>query len=120
MQTCARPISPEEPEPVFRGARFLSKNRKLVVDMVHHTDHYLNTITNHYVQEKGWQRFTGKTETGYVFQGRTSERSQKVIEDATLEIPEEIEALDNAYNDRQWLLIKLRKDRKSTRLNSSH
>src|SRR5690606_22585597 len=29
-------------------------------------------------------------------------------EDATLEIPEEIEALDRAYNDRQWLLIKLR------------
>ena len=58
----------------FKG-KLIAKKTKVT----HHTDHYLNTITNHYnVTQDQYGRevsrtFSHKTETGYIFQKRTTE-----------------------------------------------
>ncbi|RZI46628.1 hypothetical protein [Candidatus Finniella inopinata] len=57
-------------------AVFFSGKGKVILNRLQHTDHYLNTITRHYAVDKlGRQHFTHTTETGYIFQRRTTERT---------------------------------------------
>jgi hypothetical protein len=70
---------------VFGKAAFISRRKKVVLDVLRHTDHYLNTITRHHVDG----RYTHSTETGYIFQHRTTERTQKEIETGDKEFPAE-------------------------------
>ena len=70
---------------LFGKAAFISKRRKIILDILHHTDHYLNTITRHSVNG----RYTHTTETGDIFQRRTTEKKQ--IEKEGPEIPEEVD-----------------------------
>ena len=62
-------------------ARFFSRTGKITIDVAHHTDHLLNTITNHYtVDQWGRETFTHTTETGYIFQRRTTEIKKETID----------------------------------------
>ncbi len=70
-----------EAERAMRESSLISKGEKIVVEVTHHKDHYLNTITDHYIiEELGFRRFSHRTETGYIFQKRTTEKTTKEFE----------------------------------------
>ena len=85
---------------VFGKAVFISRKKKVVLDVFRHTDHYLNTITRHHING----RYTHSTETGYVFQRRTTEKTQKEVELEGEEFPEAAaQAQQSAQGKRNFL-----------------
>lgn len=85
----------------FENASFLPKRGKLLIEVLKHTDHYLNTITNHYTVDRwGRRTFTHKTETGYVFQRRTTEKKQVEANDSEGS-PELSQAVNDIKQDLQ-------------------
>ncbi|MDR1561298.1 MAG: hypothetical protein LBS23_03010, partial [Holosporaceae bacterium] len=77
------------------------------VKVQHHTDYYLNTITDHYTRDQfGRETFSHRTETGYVFQRRETKTEEK-------ELPAEVrqhiaEALKAKDKQLEFLRLSLR------------
>lgn len=93
----------------FKNASFLSKEQKVVHDILQHTDHYLNTITDHYVTDQfGGKRFSHRTETGYVFQRRTTEKQAKEVSVGGPECAQAIDVADKAFGGKCKLFKDLR------------
>ena len=88
----------------FKG-KLIAKKTKIT----HHTDHYLNTITDHYkvTQDQNGREvsrvFSHRTETGYVWQKRTTE-VKEFIEKLSQEITDH---LDNKAKEMEALKAKL-------------
>jgi hypothetical protein len=98
-------VSAAEAEQALRTARFAS-NGQVTIDVLHHVDHYLNTITRHHLNG----RFTHQTETGYLFQRRETTRTQKAVPGGsfTEEGKEKIQGMKDGHLARQALLSHLR------------
>jgi hypothetical protein len=98
-------VGAAEAEQALRTVNFAS-NGQIIVDILHHTDHYLNTITKHHLNG----RFTHQTETGYVFQRRETTRTQKAVPGGPLaqEGKEVLQGMKGEHFARQALLNHLK------------
>lgn len=80
-------------EKAYNKAAFFS-SKKVIIDVLKHTDHMLNTITDHYTADQyGNRKYSHRTETGYVFQHRTTERTRKEVDANSADLPPEIAQL---------------------------
>ena len=94
---------------LFAKASFFSGKRKVILTRLQHTDHYLNTITHHYtVDHLGRQTFTHTTETGYIFQHRTTEKLPQEVEVEGSETPQEVHQYKNDLQGRKEFLKALK------------
>ncbi len=111
---------------LFANAAFFSGKRKVILTRLQHTDHYLNTITHHYtVDPLGRKTFTHTTETGYVFQHRTTERLPQDVEVEGPETPQEVQHHRNELQGRKEFLKALKQGlkerlKKLGHLNANH
>lgn len=98
-------VSAAEAEQALKTSNFAS-NGQVIVDILHHTDHYLNTITKHHLNG----RFTHQTETGYVFQRRETARTQKAVPSGSLtqQGQEALQGMRGQHFARQALLNHLK------------
>ena len=97
---------------ILQDAQLYSKKEKIrwLIKILKHTDHYLNTITDHYIRySNGRQNLDHKSETGYVFQKRTTEVEEKTIE-YEQDLPDQLRTLIMEMMNRRSALNKF-KDR---------
>jgi len=99
-------LNAAETEQALRTSKFASLNNQVIIDVVHHIDHYLNTITNHHLNG----RFTHRTETGYIFQRRETTRTQKAVPGGSMteEGKAEFQAMKGGHFARQAMLNHLK------------
>jgi len=98
-------------EAINATARFLSRTGKITIDVAHHTDHLLNTITRHYaVDQWGRQTFTHTTETGYIFQRRTTEMKKETIDASEECAPEPIDSAKQQLQGKRTFLQALKRN----------
>jgi hypothetical protein len=93
---------------LFGTAEFISKKRKIIIDRLQHTDHLLNTITRHHVNG----RFTHTTETGYVFQNRTTEKKQETIDSGDERSSEVVDQAKQEFQGKRDFLDAFKKNLK--------
>jgi hypothetical protein len=88
------------------GTSNFASNGQIIVDILQHTDHYLNTITKHLLNG----RYTHQTETGYVFQRRETTRTQKAVPGGSLTMEEKaaLQGMKGRHFARQALLNHLK------------
>ena len=98
-------------EALHGTARFFSRTGKITIDVAHHTDHLLNTITSHYtVDQWGRQTFTHTTETGYIFQRRTTEMKKETIDASEECDPEPIDSAKQQLQEKRTFLQALKRN----------
>ena len=103
-------IDDETRKAVLQQSCLISGQNKLIIEIFCHTDHYLNTITDHFlIDQFGRKTFSHKTETGYKFQKRTTERSAKTI-DANVgqDVIDQLKNQNQASLDRAKLMSVIR------------
>jgi hypothetical protein len=94
---------------LFGNAAFFSGKQKIIINRAKHTDHYLNTITEWYnVYPNGFREYSHTTETGNVFQRRTTENTLVEEEIEGGETPEQAKQMKRGLQEKRNFLKALK------------